>query len=321
MNYNFKSIFKDELTSFIDFIKLSVVNWKAYQYTLSDLDSFLHSECLLDKKLDAKQLARWLGGFNTHISTKKAKLSQVRRFSRYISALGITVSLPELPRNTIEFKPYVFSADEMTQIFEMSDDLIITNPVSRISIEFPELLRILYGCGLRLGEATSLKWDDINTSTGVISVRVAKNKKQRIVPMNDELTRILSLYRTSSYFNENGCGFLFVKNNGQRRSNAAYGSVFRKILYDLGIRNSQNTNQCYRGPCIHSLRHTFTFNSLLKAESEGRGFMETVPFLSTYLGHERLMYTDRYLKARYELYTKSHAIITDYTCDVFPQEV
>ena len=48
--------------------------------------------------------------------------------------------------------------------------------------------------------------------------------------------------------------------------------------------------------------------------------METVPFLSTYLGHEGLMRTDTYLKARHELYTKSHAVIADYTRDVFPQE-
>jgi len=61
-------------------------------------------------------------------------------------------------------------------------------------------------------------------------------------------------------------------------------------------------------------------HSLLKAESEGRGFMETVPFLSTYLGHDGLMHTDKYLKARHELYTEAHAAIADYTGDVFPQE-
>jgi len=49
--------------------------------------------------------------------------------------------------------------------------------------------------------------------------------------------------------------------------------------------------------------------------------METVPFLSTYLGHVGLMETDKYLKARHELYTEAHAIISDYTQDVFPEEV
>jgi hypothetical protein len=47
--------------------------------------------------------------------------------------------------------------------------------------------------------------------------------------------------------------------------------------------------------------------------------MESVPFLSTYLGHDGLMHTDKYLKARHELYTESHAAIADYTGNVFPQ--
>jgi hypothetical protein len=48
--------------------------------------------------------------------------------------------------------PYVFSVHEMTQIFEAADDLIVTNKHSKTAAELPMLLRILYGCGLRLGD-------------------------------------------------------------------------------------------------------------------------------------------------------------------------
>jgi len=322
MGVIFKSVLKDEFASFMDFIKLSVIDWKAYRRTLCALDSFLHTESLMEKKIDARQLKRWLDGFNVSLSTKKGKLSHIKKFSGYLSTLGITASLPELPRNTSEFKPYVFSADEMAQIFEATDDYALINPNSRIAAEIPMLLRILYGCGLRLGEAVSLKWDDIDLSGGgVITVKVAKNQKQRIVPMGGELVRILNLYKTSPYFDTQDRGFLFIKDNGQPRSKAAYGNIFKRILYGIGIINSQNTKHGFRGPCLHSLRHTFTLHSLLKAESEGQGFMETVPFLSTYLGHEGLMHTDKYLKARHELYTEAHAVIADYTADVFPQDV
>jgi len=321
MNVVFTSILKDELFSFMEFIKLSVADCKAYQYTLLDLDSFLYAENLTEKKLDVQQLDCWLDGLNVSLATKKKKLSQIKKFSDYLYTLGIPARLPELPRNTTEFKPYVFSTDEMAQIFDVSDDLILSNPNSRILAEFPVLLRILYGCGLRLGEATSLTWDDIDLSAGIIAVKYAKNKRQRVVPMSEELRRILTLYRTSSYFDEQDRGLIFMKNNGEGRSISSYGNVFSRILYDLGIKNSQNTKPGSRGPCLHSLRHTFTLHSLLKAESEGRGFMETVPFLSTYLGHESLMETDKYLKARHELYAEAHAVIADYTFNVFPQEV
>jgi integrase len=320
MNNIFKSVLKDEMMSFMKFIKKSIADLRPYWRTLLDFDAFLYAEHLEEKKIDAVQLKNWLDSLNVHISTKKSKLSQIKRFSVYLSMLDIPASLPELPRKTSEFKPYVFSEDEMTQIFETADDFMLTSPNSKIAAEFPVLLRILYGCGLRLGEAAALTWEDIDMDSGVITIKIAKNQKQRIVPMSGELTRILKLYRTSSRFDGHHV-FLFVKGDGQRRNKGSYWQIFNRILCDAGIKNPQNTKHGSRGPCIHSLRHTFTINSLLKAESEGRGFWETVPFLSTYLGHEGLMETDKYLKARNELYTASHKIIADYTCDIFPQEV
>jgi len=321
MNIIFKSVLKEEMFSFIEFIKLSVIDWKSFLRTLSSLDSFLHTQNSMEKNLDAQQLACWLDGLNVQLSTKQSKLSHIRRFSGYLSTLGITIRLPELPRNTGEFKPYVFSADEMARIFETADDYMLTSLNLNIAAEFPLLLRILYGCGLRLGEALSLKWDDVELPAGIITVKAAKHRKQRIVPMGGELVRILSLHRTALCFADEGHSLILKKHNGQRRSNGSYYSIFSRILYELGIKNLQTMKYGSRGPRIHSLRHTFTLHSLLKAESEGRGFMETVPFLSTYLGHEKLMHTDKYLKARHELYTKSHTTITDYTRDVFPQEL
>ncbi|MCL2233125.1 MAG: tyrosine-type recombinase/integrase [Treponema sp.] len=321
MNAVFTSVLKEEMASFMEFIKPSLVDSRRYQHTLSELDAFLHAQGLAEKKLEGQLLGRWLDGFKVHLLTKKGRLSRVKRFSTYLSTLGIAASLPELPRGCSEFKPYVFSRDEMALIFETADDFMLAASGSRLAAEFPVLLRILYGCGLRLGEAEALAWDDIDLAAGVITVKAAKNQKQRLVPMGDELARILGLYKKASCLGAQAGGFLFAKDNGQRRSKGAHWYIFNRILTELGIKNPQNTRYGSRGPCIHSLRHTFTLHSLLKAESEGRGFMETVPFLSTYLGHEGLMETDKYLKARHELYTASHKAIADYTHDVFPQEV
>jgi len=322
MDIVFRSILKDELASYMEFVKLSVVDFRAYQRTLMDFDYFLSAEGIAEKKIDADLVSCWLDGFTTiKPVTKKSKLVHVRKFAGYLMTLGIKASIPELPRIPSDYTPYVFSVDEMTKIFEAVDDLVLDSPNSRVAAEFPMLLRLLYGCGLRLGEAIELTWEDIDTDTGVITVRVAKCQKQRLVPMCDELTRILKLYRMSPYFKVNDNGPIFRKNDGSARTNGAYWSVFNRILCDLGIKNPQTVKHGARGPCIHSLRHTFTLNSLLKAEAEGRTFIETVPFLSTYLGHDGLMQTDVYLKARHELYTDAHAIIADYTHDVFPADV
>jgi integrase len=207
----------------------------------------------------------------------------------------------------------------MERIFGAADDLVLTNPSSRIAAEFPVLLRILYGCGLRLGEATSLTWDDIDLREGVIAVRQAKNQKQRIVPMEGELTRILTLYKNAPCYTMREHDFLFKKKDGTKRTDSVYWRLFNSILCELGIKGTHNSNPHSRGPCLHSLRHVFVLHSFLKAEAEGRTFMETVPFLSTYLGHSGLTETEKYLKARHELYRESHKTIAAYTENVFPE--
>jgi len=136
--------------------------------------------------------------------------------------------------------------------------------------------------------------------------------------MRNELTRILGLYKAAPCFDMKKNDYLFRKEDGTRRDPTSYYKVFSRILYDLGIKGA-HTHDFSRGPCINSLRHVFVMHSLLKAEAEGRSFMDTVPFLSTYLGHERLMDTDKYMRARYDLYKASHAKIEEYTQGIFPE--
>ena len=154
----------------------------------------------------------------------------------------------------------------------------------------------------------------------MITVRQAKNQKQRIVPMSEELTRILTLYRNAPCYTMQDHDFLFKKEDGAQRGKRHYRSLFDSILRELGIKGAQNANIRSRGPCLHSLRHVFVLHSFLKAEAEGRTFMEMVPFLSTYLGHSGLMETEKYLKARHEMYRESHKAIATYTKDVFPED-
>jgi integrase len=76
-----------------------------------------------------------------------------------------------------------------------------------------------------------------------------------------------------------------------------------------------------RGPCLHCLRHLFVLRSFSKAESDGMAFSDSVPYLSTYLGHNSIMETDRYLKFSYEMYSDAHDAINAYVDGVFPKVV
>ena len=113
--------------------------------------------------------------------------------------------------------------------------------------------------------------------------------------------------------------YLFYMQNEQKRwTTYSADSCFSQILKISNIvfiREKPND----RGPCLHSLRHTFVINSLKKSEKAGRVFEDTVPFLSTYLGHVGIRETDKYLRFCYELYDDAVEKVENYTASFFPE--
>jgi integrase len=105
-------------------------------------------------------------------------------------------------------------------------------------------------CGLRLSEIISLRWNDIAFQKGSISVRDTKNKVNRIVPMTDELIRMLQ---------ERGQGenseFIFSDRQGLKLKNYSISLQFRMatdvLKLNEGIFDERDK------VVFHSWRHTF----------------------------------------------------------------
>lgn len=70
---------------------------------------------------------------------------------------------------------------------------------------------------------------------------------------------------------------------------------------------------------MHCFRHTFAFKSFAKAEAAGRSLNDSVPFLSTYLGHKNLDETEKYLKFSSTMYPNAMRLFENYIGDVFPE--
>ncbi|MDR1185754.1 MAG: tyrosine-type recombinase/integrase [Coriobacteriales bacterium] len=317
----FTSPLKDEFTAFVA-LKESVIKdrW-AYRHDLLSLDSLLVREGLDEKRLDRKMVELWTKSL-THLApaTVRITIGRIRLFARYLQSLGIFADIPELPKGTSLYVPHIFNDDEITAIFAAVDDLSLSMPKSPAAVELPVFLRMLYGCGLRAGEASALRWSDIDLDEGVICVRKAKNNTQRLVPMAEELTRILRLYRDAPDMAMSKDDFLFRSKDGEHRPPDTFNNVFGELLKTLRIKPPRPQRAHSRGPCLHCMRHVFVLKSLLKSEAEGRPFIESVPSLSTYLGHRNPMGTDKYLNACHELYADAHEAVSAYTFDVFPEE-
>lgn len=125
--------------------------------------------------------------------------------------------------------------------------------------EFLELLKIvvdqdcreLYVCavstGLRLGELISLQWMNVDFVRKVITVTntetfTTKNKKNRVVPMNEQLWRMLAMRK------EGASSELVFHVNGQQLNAQKVSKVFKAFVG--GAELSERIH-------FHSLRHTF----------------------------------------------------------------
>ncbi|HCA28379.1 MAG TPA: hypothetical protein DEP23_01750 [Ruminococcaceae bacterium] len=314
---SYHSVLGNEMTGFIQFRKTCGFDCRELITVLNHLDSFLCSNSFKDKTLTEEMVLKWMKSLTVKPYTMRCYLKDLTHFSKHLNSLGIEAFIPERPKYKSDYTPYIFTEDEWVRIIEAADNLIIPRcPWS--SIQMPLFVRLLYGCGLRVNETLNLLAEDVDIKKGVLLIRIAKKRKQRFVPMDSSLTLICKRYiRILQLKDEN---YLFRNKNGQKQNNDWAHNCFAHILNNAGIVfHRAKSNE--RGPCLHCLRHTFVLQSLKKSANNGRAFDETVPFLSTYLGHDSIRETDKYLNFSYELYEEAAEQVNAYTNELFPKVV
>jgi integrase len=248
------------------------------------------------------------------------KVSHLRQFLEYLRFCGYPVYVPEgLPKYTNNYMAYLFSDLEVKKIFQAADNLefVSGRPTSRhYRCTFPMMIRMLYGCGLRLGETLSLKVGDVNFDSGVLLMKNTKNKKQRIVPMDISLTGMLRRYCTAMGIIGSPGAWLFPTYNPQRHlSMTTADYLFRRILEGTKIYVAPEPRT--RGQCLHCFRHLFTVKSFAQAERDGRPINDSVPYLSVYLGHFDMDGTERYLKFSGDMFPEYTEQFETYASGVF----
>ena len=79
-------------------------------------------------------------------------------------------------------------------IFYIIDNYNFGSKYLRANKVYATLARLLYGCGLRISEALSLKISDLDFTNNIIHVSATKNNTSRIVCMSDSLTNYIIKY-------------------------------------------------------------------------------------------------------------------------------
>ena len=320
MKYVYESAFAPEMNRYLELLSGAGRYIDRIQSSLRGLDRYLVAYGLEQRTLHAETVSAWVKTKNVSSHTKAKDVSNINGFAKFLVSLGIDASSPEPHKKRSEYVPYAFSDAEIQRIVSAADNLEVGQYLTRSSLVFPILLRLLYGCGLRLGEGRSLRWKDVDFERGILTIREAKNQKQRFVPMSATATELLTDYRAMTQ-NDGICtDYLFESNHapGKPFRNKSFYEWFQKALRIAGIHYARQSTW-ERGPCPHCLRHCFTLKSFLKSESEGRRFEDTAPFLAAYLGHDGPKELETYLSTNHSVYTQSHKRMDAAIGHVFPE--
>lgn len=219
-------------------------------------------------------LARKRSGGASARSTART-LSAIRNFYRYLARNeGIendavnAVQGPKLPHRV----PRPLSEDDAREVLERVGDFA---DAEWVSLRDTAVIGLLYGCGLRIGEALALNTDDV--PRGDTMRILGKRNKERVVPVLPAVRDAITAYIRACPFSLAAGDALFRGKRGGRLSPRMIQTAMQRARASLGLPDSATP---------HALRHSFATHLLSRG-----GDLRTIQEL---LGHADLKATQIY---------------------------
>jgi integrase/recombinase XerD len=287
---------------------------------LRHLDSFLVQERLATYELPGSLARKWLAKKAHECArTHQQRITVFRQFSRFLVRLGYSAYVPDstlAARNRSTFVPRMLRDEELGKFFQAVDALQPTARSPLRHLIMPELFRLLYGCGFRVGEVLKLRLRDVDLNQGIITVRQGKFRKDRLVPPALPLVNRLRKY--AAHFEKRPPDATFFPGvSGRPFSLRTVYTLFRQLWLQCGIPHAGRS----KGPRIHDYRHLFAVHALRRWYREGADLDAKLPLLATYLGHQHLSGTQHYLHLTAELFPEIAARADAAFGDVIPRRI
>ena len=195
------------------------------------------SEHQLNPTTDIKEFMLYLVGKKYSTSYQNQCINAVKFYREQI--LGLERKYIHIDRPMKEKTlPEVLSLKEINYIFKACDNL-----------KHLMILKTIYACGLRISEVLSLELKDINSHRMTIRIRQSKRRKDRIVPIPEELIFALrdyyKVYRPFRYLFE---GQYSSQEEPLPYSSRSVQAILRQACQKVGIK---------RKITPHTLRHSY----------------------------------------------------------------
>jgi tyrosine recombinase XerD len=249
---------------------------------LTDLDKLLQyvgEEGKDYKTITYEDLQHFVAGLRDlgiHPRSQARIISGIKSFYRYLLLDGyITLDPTEL----LEAPKIGMKIPEILTVAEIND-LLDTIDLSKAEGQRNRaMLEVLYSCGLRVSELTSLRYSDVYFDEEFIRVE-GKGSKQRLVPISQTAIREIRNYLYDRNLVPIKAGFedtLFLSRRGTALSRIMVFHVIKVQAELAGIKKNVSP---------HTFRHSFATH-LLEGGANLRAIQEM-------LGHESIVTTEIY---------------------------
>ena len=297
----FNSVFAKEMAAFLE-LRGSNVSAQTFAHDtaiLAQLDCHLVEQDYRQKDLSEEILLTWTRTLSGKSKTVQLKVLSIRNFVRYLNGMGGHSFLPDAPKVKSDYIPYIYSDEELLLLIHYADNLEPKAPnmcCAYLSAMIPMILRILYGCGTRTGETMALKRKDIDFNARTIFLRETKNSKERRIPVHDTLITIMERYCLALGIMLSPEAYLFPgRKPDSHLTKRQVQSWFSELLKIADI-DQREKKPFERGASLHCYRHVFVLKSMQQLEAAGHPVDMNDLLLPTYLGHECLLDTDKYMR-------------------------
>jgi integrase/recombinase XerC len=282
--------------------KLSQNSVVSYKNDLSKF--FIFFQDYIEKNIGLKEIERIkISEFRSFLTYRRNSEISSNSIARNISALKsffrfliknnkikessvFNLKSPKLKKSL----PRPINVDLAIQVIKQAEEI---EDEKWIGLRNKAILILLYGCGLRISEALSLNYDDVQNEDHILIK--GKGEKERIVPMMPYIKKGIENYLEACPKEIISGEALFIGKRFSRLSPRIIQYALEKIRTALSLPETATP---------HALRHSFATHLL-----DSGGDLRTIQEL---LGHSSLSTTQKYTKVEtsklLDIYKKSHPL-------------
>lgn len=184
------------------------------------------------------------------VSTRNQRLASIKSFFKYIQYNE--PSLFDLCNQILSIKNKKVP-NQMISYFTEDEIKIIINYLNKENnLKYLTLICVLYETGARVQELTNIKVEHLNLTDNASITLYGKRNKVRVVPVSNELVKLLNKYFTQIYF-DYGEGLLFYSNQKRKYDRSSINFIVKNLVNHLKVLYPTYFKGNYHP---HSFRHS-----------------------------------------------------------------